>query len=1480
MFSHAQVFNGPGGLIPDGQLTWSQFQLNVIDVGVIDCNFKFCIDITHSYTDDLDFRLIPPNGINHPNGIRISTDNGGSGNDYSNTCFTMDATTSIVNGTAPFEGDYLPQGNNNNNYGIENFDNLIGESADGIWTLLIRDDAFLDYGTLNSWSLDFTCESECEEGQEVYTLNLFDSYGDGWDHGSGHLVTINGVDYGGYDFTAGNAFSYEICLDPTDCLDFSFTDGGPWEYECSYSLINNSGVTIFSGDHQTIDQTIGDCYVTGCTDPEACNFDSDAEEDDGSCFYSPLTIDVCEVVYCGYEYGEQVASQYIGTNINYLTIEITESGIINEFFYDINWHSHGWGNINFNVNNATIALYDNFGAFIQNIAVIGNNLSTSNYQNFTNTLNTGIDVYAGYSIQVFINSPNWGGGTWESYVNEANISFTVITESVNAGNDIQGYTLCYDDPPINLFNFLGNNVNQTGTWSPPLSGGYLGTFDPQYNQSNDYLYTVTGDCLTDYATIPITVIDILPPQITSSEDFICFGSSTLVNYSIPANQGSNYSWSVNGGNIVGSSTTNSIQVDWSLTPVGTISNAVVVTETFNGCSNSSSIDATIIANPLPNLSVDNAEICLGESVNVTVNQSYNNYVWTPTELLNSNVYTPNSISDNQISVTITSDEGCSISESIDFTIYETPIVNLSAEFSEICFTDSLILTSTPGYNNYSWIPSSISGNSDIYYPTSSSEDMIFLTVTGEGGCTSSDSLEIVVNELPIIDLTIDNTEICLGESVIINTNSGYNNYDWTPSEISSSTDIYVPTSLLDNQISVTVTSDFGCSSTETIDFTIYDLPTINLSIDDTDICMGESLVVSADAGYNDYSWIPSSISGNSDIYYPTSSSEDMIFLTVTGEGGCVSSDSLAIQVFDLPIVNLSVDNSEICIGETISLNTTPGYINYDWLPSIISSNSDAYTPTSLLDNQISVTITADGGCTSSDSLELTIFDLPIVEVSLSDSVICLGESIAVNFTSGYVNYDWTPAILNSTNQITPELTETNYLLEVTDINGCKSTDDANLVINQSTPIDLTVNGNNTTTICIGEEIDLVASLGFDSYTWSIPNILSNQTTYVPSDLSDNQFSVIGTNQFGCKSMSALNITINSIPTPSLISVFSDSAQTMPQSINLCAGVSDIKFSSNISSASNPVEWIFVDGNGAIIENGQNTSELAVSFPIIEDYILEFREYGSQNCFTPQQIEIKVNPNPILDVSYMEDCYKDSVFFTNHSIIDTTIQSVLWSVDGYSFNSYNLSYPLDNNSKVFELSIIDILNCSSSLSTTFVPSDRPYVNFYHEPERVTILNPEVSFINLSSNDDNILWDFGDNHSSDEWEPIHTYDSLGWFEVILKVQNNEGCADSIAKQLLVENNLIYYFPSSFTPDGDGLNDEFGVSGFRIDKIQNYQFQITNRWGEIVFYSEDVNAKWDGKTSKGNDAMPGSYLWSVRVVDELGKVTRKFGDFTLLR
>ena len=337
----------------------------------------------------------------------------------------------------------------------------------------------------------------------------------------------------------------------------------------------------------------------------------------------------------------------------------------------------------------------------------------------------------------------------------------------------------------------------------------------------------------------------MTPEIVSSQDTICFGASSLVTYSVTSNQGSSYSWSVSGGNIVGSSNGNSIQVDWSATPVGTISNAVVITESSYGCTNSSSIDVTVVSNTITALSIDDVEICLGESITVSTNAIYNDYQWTPAVISSSSdVYTPNSITDNQITVTVTGDGGCTTSESIDFTVYETQLVNLSIVDSEICMSDSLVLTSNPGYDNYSWTPSTISGSTDVYYPSSSSEDMVSLTVTGDGSCTSTETLDIVVYDMPVVNLTIDNQEICIGESVNLSTTAGYNNYDWTPSSISSNSDTYTPTSLTDNLISVTITADGGCTSSDSVDITIYDLPIVNLSIDDADLCMGESLVVS------------------------------------------------------------------------------------------------------------------------------------------------------------------------------------------------------------------------------------------------------------------------------------------------------------------------------------------------------------------------------------------------------------------------------------------------------------------------------------------------------------------------------------------------------------------------------------------------------------------------------------------------------------
>lgn len=101
---------------------------------------EVCLDITHTYTGDLNISLRGPDGTT----IELSTDNGGSGDNYTNTCFRSDAVISIASVSAPFNGVFLPE---------DSFSAFDGKLINGTWTLEISDDASPDVGTLNSWSL-------------------------------------------------------------------------------------------------------------------------------------------------------------------------------------------------------------------------------------------------------------------------------------------------------------------------------------------------------------------------------------------------------------------------------------------------------------------------------------------------------------------------------------------------------------------------------------------------------------------------------------------------------------------------------------------------------------------------------------------------------------------------------------------------------------------------------------------------------------------------------------------------------------------------------------------------------------------------------------------------------------------------------------------------------------------------------------------------------------------------------------------------------------------------------------------------------------------------------------------------------------------------------------------------------------------------------------------------------------------------------
>jgi len=90
-----------------------------------------------------------------------------------------------------------------------------------------------------------------------------------------------------------------------------------------------------------------------------------------------------------------------------------------------------------------------------------------------------------------------------------------------------------------------------------------------------------------------------------------------------------------------------------------------------------------------------------------------------------------------------------------------------------------------------------------------------------------------------------------------------------------------------------------------------------------------------------------------------------------------------------------------------------------------------------------------------------------------------------------------------------------------------------------------------------------------------------------------------------------------------------------------------------------------------------------------------------------------------------------------------------------------------------------------------------------------------------------------------------------------------------------DFVLYIPNTFTPDGDGDNDRFGPVGIRMEKYESYEFTVFNRWGEIVFITENISEHWDGI-----EAQQGAYTWSIIIVDELGAMRKKVGEVMLIK
>lgn len=109
-------------------------------------------------------------------------------------------------------------------------------------------------------------------------------------------------------------------------------------------------------------------------------------------------------------------------------------------------------------------------------------------------------------------------------------------------------------------------------------------------------------------------------------------------------------------------------------------------------------------------------------------------------------------------------------------------------------------------------------------------------------------------------------------------------------------------------------------------------------------------------------------------------------------------------------------------------------------------------------------------------------------------------------------------------------------------------------------------------------------------------------------------------------------------------------------------------------------------------------------------------------------------------------------------------------------------------------------------------------------------------------------------------------------------DHGCTDETSRQLILEPDFMFYMPNDFTPNADGVNDVFRGIGEGI-KSETYQMSIFDLWGELIYYTEDIEYPWEG-TYKGLAVEMSVYVWKIRFFDLNGESHNLYGHVSLVR
>ena len=944
--------------------------------------------------------------------------------------------------------------------------------------------------------------------------------------------------------------------------------------------------------------------------------------------------------------------------------------------------------------------------------------------------------------------------------------------------------------------------------------------DPTGLGSGSYTVTVTdGNGCTATTTVTITQ----PSTLTSSYTQVnvgCFGNST-----------GSIDLTVSGGvaPYVFAWSNQAVSEDLTNIPLGVYT--VTATDS-NGCTTTQTVTITQPQAPLSLSTTQVNVLCFGNStgsVNLTATGGTAPYTFLWSN--NGTAEDPTGMAAGWYGVTVTDANGCVDTTSVIITEPQAGLALTTTQVNVLCFgnsTGSVNLTVTGGTAPYTY---AWSNNTALEDPTGLAAGTYTVTVTDANGCTATTTVTITEPASAVSVTTQSQNILCLnGTGSVSSTPSGgvapYT-YSWTNNATTQNI-----TNLQAGSYTVTVQDANGCTaqSTGTVATTLSPLPVQILNITGTTIltCTNPTIVLQATGGVT-YNWSGGAtpLNDTNSITLPGTYTVNMV-----DPNGCPVSQTITLTQNITPptpgITNITGTTIIDCNAPSIDLQATGGG-TYQWNNNLGTTSSVNIAQA----GTYTVVVTAANGCQDSSTVAITV--APVPAVTGNDTTICSGQSVVLSplyYPAGgqaiWTNGQSTPSITVSPN------TTTMYSVLYT-WNGCTATDDITVTVNPTPTVSV-----NSPNICFGDTTQLTATPNIPNglFNWITTNETTQSISVNPQATTtyDVEYTLNG-----CTSAIATS-TVTVTPLPII---------TVPN-ITICEGATGT-LTATANVAGGTYTWSQGGTTASITEGPQSTTNYNVSYTV---------NGCTSNVETPS---ITVNPLP--NVSFTADTTSGCIPVVVNLSADTTGQQATytWTSNGASGSTGPNAQMLFSIGGCYDVTLTATLN-GCSFSTTqpdFVcVQDYPQASFEANPPSFSESSQVINFNNTSIGATGYVWNFGDGNVSNQEYPEHLFQGTNdGYTITLIASTSMGCMDSVSFTMSANLGAVYYIPNTFTPDGDKYNQTFKPVFSTGISTEQYEMLIFNRWGEIMFESNNIYIGWDGSYGvEGLDCPSGTYTYKI--------------------